>query len=172
MPLQACEGEKPKVIRTTFILLFIGLNAFGQNTLPSLWTPELINRANTAKDLKYLSEEEKAVVFYTNLVRLDPPLFEKTYLKEYLNNNDISSSKWTKSLIKTLRRTQPMPELLPRNDLYEEAKKHALDMGKSGKIGHKTSKGKASIFDSNISIKNTARYLKIATMDTPQAWIL
>ena len=107
------------------------------------WDPETLAKAKTAKNITYLTDVEKDVIFYSNLVRLDSELFEKTYLQIYLKNNEIGQNKWVRALKITLRKTDPMNVLTPKKDLYEAAKKHATDMGKTGKVGHKTSKGKS-----------------------------
>jgi len=105
------------------------------------WDKATLNKANTAKDAAWLSSEEKLVIYYTNLVRLDPALFAKTILKHYLDSAKMKNSIYITSLYKDLQKTKAMDVLLPMSDLSEEAKKHAIDMGKSGKIGHNTSKG-------------------------------
>jgi len=93
------------------------------------------NEANSAEKEKYLSAEEKQVIYYLNLVRSNPALFEKTYLKKYLDSTKLNNN-YTKSLIKTLKETKSMGILKPSKDLFEVAKDHAIKFGKAGKIGH------------------------------------
>lgn len=107
------------------------------------WTEAEIAEANTAKNVTYLTQAEKDVFLYSNLARLNPPKFERTILKEYLKVRGFKVSRYTKSLISTLKRTKPMAMLQPKEDLYKHAQYHAKDMGRSGKVGHKSSKGKS-----------------------------
>lgn len=116
-----------------FLLLFQTLS-FGQKAAKS-WPSTVINQANTAKDILYLEPKEKEVIFYLNLVRLDPKLFSETYLKKYTDSTKTQTTN-TRSLKKTLDNTTPMQALQPQNDLYLIAREHAKKFGKENKIGH------------------------------------
>ena len=114
--------------------IFIILSSFlvkGQNT----WSDAMLEKAKTASNANYLSPKEKEVIYYLNLVRMNPSLFGKTYLKDYLETEQLNS-RYTKSLIKTLKSAKPAPLLTPTKDLHQFAKKHALKYGKRGKTGH------------------------------------
>lgn len=115
-------------------LLFLSISiktVFAQKA----WTPEMLEKANTAKNIDYLTEEEKLVVFYCNLVRMNPSLFLDTYAKKYIDSTK-SNTSFTKSLIKTLSKTENMEVLYPSQKLFSIAKAHAVDFGKNGKMGH------------------------------------
>jgi len=99
------------------------------------WSSAVINKANTAKGEAYLNNKEKQVIFYLNLVRMDPKLFSETYLKKYLDSTKEQNS-YSRSLKKTLDKTASMEPLTPQNDLYMMAKAHAIKLGKEGKTGH------------------------------------
>lgn len=99
------------------------------------WDPAVLQKANTAKDAAYLTDQEKAVIFYLNLVRLDPKLFGETYLKKYLDSTRDNNS-YTKSLLKALPQTKAMEVLLPSQELSSFSKEHAIKFGKENKIGH------------------------------------
>jgi hypothetical protein len=99
------------------------------------WDPAVLQKANTAKDAAYLTSEEKAVIFYMNLVRLNPKLFGETYLKKYLDSTGDHNS-YTKSLIKTLPATAAMDVLMPAKDLSAFSKAYAIKSGKENKTGH------------------------------------
>lgn len=90
---------------------------------------------NSAEKETYLTATEKQVVYYINLVRSNPALFEKTILKKYLDSTGMNNN-YTKSLIKTLKETKPMDVLQPSKELFDVAKLHAIKFGKAGKIGH------------------------------------
>ncbi len=102
----------------------------------NLWDDTTIGHCNTAKDIGYLTAEEKAVIFYLNLVRVNPKLFARTYLKNYLDTAPIKKSAYMESLIKELESMVPIEVVEPQYDLYEVAKKHATEMGMQGKTGH------------------------------------
>ena len=108
------------------------------------WDDATIQKANTAKDVAYMSDEEKKVVLYTNLVRLKPDLFSKTYLQKFLDSTKTKSSSFVNSLKNDLTsRFKPVDILMPKEDLATEAKDHATDTGNKGNLGHFTSDGKS-----------------------------
>lgn len=122
------------------ILLIFVFSAYGIMISPAIaqlqWNELKLERANTAKDISYLSQEEKDIIFYTNLARIDGPLFAKTYLEEYLKKKNIRSNKWIVSLKKDLENSPSLIPLKPENDLFEVAEDHAKKSGKTGKTGH------------------------------------
>ncbi|HEX8607353.1 MAG TPA: CAP domain-containing protein, partial [Pedobacter sp.] len=48
------------------------------------WTKEELRAANTAGDAKYLTGEEKDMVIYMNLARMDGEKFFNTYFQDYM----------------------------------------------------------------------------------------
>jgi len=99
----------------------------------SAWTDLKYHEANSAKDESYLSEVEKEVYYYLNLVRMNPKLFADTYLKEMKN----SANSYESSLYAELQKLKPLPVLMPDRKLYESARCHAAESGKRGFVGHK-----------------------------------
>lgn len=99
------------------------------------WDPALLEKANTAKDDKSLTSEEKRVILYINLVRIAPQTFADIELKHYLDSTKLKDS-YTKSLIQTLATAKPIEPLQPSPQLYAFAKAHAEKFGKEGKTGH------------------------------------
>lgn len=99
------------------------------------WNADVLEQANTAKDATYLTQEEQEIIYYTNLVRLDPAFFAKTFVKHYIDSTG-KTSNYTKSLLKTLEKTKPMSVLTPSKKLLEIAKTHAIESGKKGATGH------------------------------------
>jgi uncharacterized protein YkwD len=116
--------------------------AMAQSDLPAGWTREEHNAANTAAGVEYLSREEKQVIYYLNLVRINGPLFSRTFLATYLDTSRIKNDRYVKSLVKQLENLKSMQVLEPARDLYDQARFHAEDMGKAGKVGHVSSRGK------------------------------
>lgn len=111
------------------------------------WDAATIEKANTAKDAVGYSDEEKKVVLYTNLVRLKPELFCKTYLQKFMDSTKTKSTSFFASLKNDLQgKYKPMEVLTVKQDLTDEAKEHATDTGKKGNLGHFTSDGKSFEF--------------------------
>lgn len=100
------------------------------------WDPAILEKANTAKNTRYLKEAEKEVIFYTNLARADGKLFSDSYLELYLKSNELKPDSFTLSLFKELELIKGLPMLYPDNELYDIARVHAIKSGKSGKKGH------------------------------------
>ena len=116
-----------------FIYLFLGSVLLHAQDL-SLWSENQLAKANTASGLNYLNEEEKAIIFIANLVRIDGQLFAETILTEYLK--DSKPNKYTRSLYKDLKSIQDLPVFYPEKDLYNIAEEHAEVSGKKGTTGH------------------------------------
>lgn len=128
--------------KTIYYFLFIPIllttfPAKGQSGVWSRWDPEVIARANTADDFEYYSEEEKKVVLFMNLARLDGPLFAETILDEYVEANGTAKNSFLRSLYRDLRKTEKLPLLYPEKDLTSIAQGHATLSGKTGHVGHK-----------------------------------
>lgn len=122
-------------------LIFHTLIHSQESDLFKIWPDTVVAKANSANLVAYMSEEEKQVVFYINLCRINPPLFSETYLGDYLKENKVKKDKAVKSLIKDLEATQPRVILQPNQLLTELARNHAKDMGESGRTGHDSSDG-------------------------------
>lgn len=112
-------------------------------SLAQVWPDSTLVRCNTAQEIGYLSSEEKAVVFYINLVRVNPRLFAQTYLKNYLDTAPIKKTEYLQSLMKELQNLKSLSPLEPQFDLFDVAKKHAIEMGNQGKTGHVSLSGES-----------------------------
>jgi len=101
------------------------------------WSADIIHRANSADEVSYMTDTEKEVIFYINLCRMQPRLFTKTILKNYLAANPgMDSNPYVISLIANLKNSKPRHPLQPEKDLYVNAEKWAEQTGKSGETGH------------------------------------
>lgn len=100
------------------------------------WDPDILEKANTAKNIRYLKEDEKEVIFYTNLARADGKRFAESYLALYLKSNALPPDSFILSLIEQLDSTRDLPMLYPDNDLRDIARNHAVTSGKLGTQGH------------------------------------
>ncbi len=120
-------------------LLFETCHVSAQKVTPfTTWKTSDLKRANTANDVKDLSFQEKKVIYYVNLARINGKLFAETYLKDYMDDVRVPKNKYYRSLIKTLEEQESLPPLEFQEDLYKEAAKHAKEMGKTGKQGHRS----------------------------------
>ena len=85
------------------------------------------------------SKEEKEVIFYCNLVRINGPLFEKTILNQYLQESGYTETGgYVESLRDDLKKLPVDKLTLFAYDekLFAVSKKFALDGGKKGIVGH------------------------------------
>ena len=100
-------------------------------------------KINGSQDIKeinadYLTAEEKEVIRLCNLARNDGKRFWREYCEPNIENK---SSSYVKSLKTDLENTHGLCPLKPSKQLYEAAKFHAIDMGKTGGWGHDSSDG-------------------------------
>lgn len=106
----------------------------------SQWSLQERERANSAKDVAYLSEEEKEVYYYLNLARINPSLFGRTYAKAF--DGTIGYTKGyafderKESLLQELAQMDSLPVLKPSELLFESADCFATEGGKQGIVGH------------------------------------
>lgn len=102
---------------------------------------DVFEKANTAKEVGYLTDEEKRVIYLVNLARIDGNLFAKTYLAKHIKENKLdASTEALKTLLQDLRSTQS-DILLPTEKLSEAACFHADDTGQKGLVQHDSSDG-------------------------------
>ncbi|MDF1672878.1 MAG: CAP domain-containing protein [Vicingaceae bacterium] len=85
-------------------------------------------------------------------------LFVDTYLKDYMEDVRIPKNKYYRSLINTLKQQDPLPPLIPQEDLIKESIKHAKEMGRTGKKGHRSANQKS--FDQRMK-KFRLKYKKV-----------
>lgn len=73
------------------------------------WTKEELETANTAKDVDYLTDDEKQVIMLCNLARCNGPKFAKTYLDKWLEGK--TRNEYTRSLYEDLSKITKLPML-------------------------------------------------------------
>lgn len=134
-----CGHGKEKVMRKigTIILLLSSIITRGQGEVWNQWSPELLEKANTAAEFEYYSDEEKKVVFFMNLARLDGKLFTETLLDAYVAANGTDNTSYLRSLYRDLGKVKGLPLLIPEADLTSIAQGHATESGRTGHVGHK-----------------------------------
>ena len=112
-----------------------------------IWSKEELERANTAKNVKYLTEEEKKTIMLVNLARIDGKRYLQTYFEEYnhtpYNKMASANSSYMRSLKKDMDKIKNLSMLQPDEGLSKASKYHAKDSGKNGLVGHTSSDGTA-----------------------------
>lgn len=102
------------------------------------WTTATIEKANTAANTDTMSRNEKAVVFFCNLARLNGKLFAKTFLQQYIDSAGIEEdSVYVGTLFSDLKAAGSLPVFQPATDLQQIADSYARRSGQKGWTGHK-----------------------------------
>ena len=114
--------------------------ASNDNKASSVFSDAEINKANTAKDATYLSDDEKLVIFYMNLARLDGEKFTEAYLSDLKK----STNSYEKSLVEDLKNSKNKKMLIPNENLCKASRAHVNDIGPKGLVQHNSSDGTAT----------------------------
>jgi hypothetical protein len=123
-----------------FLVPFIGV---GQALfLPDLsaFSNETLTKAGSSLENGFMTPEEQKVVFYMNLVRLEPQTFSKHIVKPYIAFYELNSNHYVKTLYSDLKKAKSTNVFAMKQDLFDVAKKHLDDIGKNGIGGHTGSK--------------------------------
>ena len=86
-----------------------------------------------------MSSEEKLVLYVLNLARINPSLFMETVIKSYpgySGNNNLTKSRFFKSLIADMGKLKPLPLLVPDEKCFKSADCHAQSAGRLSYVGH------------------------------------
>ena len=128
------------------LLLFIGFSSVIHGQVQ--FTPAEMGAANTAGSVSNMSDEEKKVVQYMNLARMDGERFYQSFIPEFLEyynstfgDKILPSNKYLVSLKVDLKKVKGLGLLQPMKNLQLSATFHAQDMGKMGTTGHVSSDG-------------------------------
>lgn len=158
-----------KLLLSICLLTTITFASQAQIVRDSRWDAEVFDRANTAKDVSYLSDDEKSVICLCNLARLNGTLFANTYLRDYVAEKSIKSD-YVQTLISDLQKVRDLPMLIPDLGLCTAAANHASDIGRTGRTGHKSSDGRDLIkrfekYFANGTVSENCSYGKAAPLD-------
>nr|WP_068892056.1 CAP domain-containing protein [Pedobacter panaciterrae] len=121
------------------------------------WSKEELKMANTAGNSNYLTGQEKDLVIYMNLARMDGEKFFNTYFQDfvdaynkkaikYSNYNELKitkNDKYYRSLEQQIKAVKGLPMLWPDEALSIVARQHAKDMNRNNFSGHKSSDGRS-----------------------------
>ncbi|TCD00871.1 CAP domain-containing protein [Pedobacter psychroterrae] len=136
--------------------LLLPFGSTSRSQAENSWSKEELKSANTAGDVKYLSGEEKDMIIYMNLVRMDGEKFFNTYfqdfvtrhntkMQQYSNYNEVKISrtdKYYKSLEKDLKEVKGLPPFWPDEAMSWVARQHAKDMNSRNYAAHSSLDGK------------------------------
>jgi uncharacterized protein YkwD len=126
-----------KLFTSLFSFFLIGNVVLLQAQSPiDKWSKQDLEKANTAKGVSYLSPQEKQVIFYWNLARINGKLFSETFLKHYVDSANIKNNSYLISLKRDLEKLNELPVINPNKELSNIAQLHAQKMGESGAMGH------------------------------------
>ena len=104
------------------------------------WEKLDYNNCNTAKDIKYLSNTERDVIWILNMVRQNPVLFLNSVLlntKSEFFKPPKARSSYYNSLVEDLKILTPnQTPFFSDSNLFVTAKCHAFESGKIGYVGH------------------------------------
>ncbi|MCU0387134.1 MAG: hypothetical protein MUE71_00840 [Chitinophagaceae bacterium] len=130
------------LIFSVWIRLFSPISGETVNPLSEFdpsWNKGQYTVCNTAAQRKYLTENEKEVVYILNLVRQNPQHFNKTVVAKWpekYGGTYLRSNTYYQSLVKQLSTMKPAPVLQPDSLAWVSALCHAFTSGKAGYDGH------------------------------------
>ena len=116
------------------ILLCLPMIGFGQE-----WNKNEISKADKARNISYLTENEKDVILYLNLARMYPKKFAAIEVVNWDRPSEwapLSNDIYKNSLIQSLNQMNSLNPIYPDRDLYITANCLAKEQSLSGKIGH------------------------------------
>lgn len=134
-------------------LLFIFLTQ--KSLFAQSWTDAEFSKANTAANAQYLTNEEKNIILYMNLIRLDGEKFYRTFLEDYINNYNAKVKKYRNydelkitrnnpyyvSLLKHVKGVKNLGMFYPDEKLTSISRNHALDLRRNNLDTHESSNG-------------------------------
>ncbi|WP_443943960.1 CAP domain-containing protein [Pedobacter sp. AW1-32] len=137
------------------LLLFLSIVFVFSTTHAQKWTNAEFTKANTAANSAFLSNEEKNVIMYMNLIRLDGEKFYYTFLEDYINTYNAKMRQYRNynelritrnnpyyiSLLKHMKSTKNLPMFFPNDKLTTLSKNHAIDLDRNNLDTHESSNG-------------------------------
>lgn len=148
---------KPLIVLLIWLIPSLNTSVSLRAQSNNLWSEEELRMANTAKNARYLNPEEKDLVMYMNLARINGEKFFNTYFQEFLetynqemaqysnyNQLKIDKDRYYKSLEKDLKSVKNLPVLYPDEALSWVAQQHAKDMNKYNYAEHKSKDGRSA----------------------------
>ncbi|MEO5893010.1 MAG: hypothetical protein ABIQ31_22360 [Ferruginibacter sp.] len=104
------------------------------------WNKAAYSTCNTAKNVDYMNDVEKEVIYILNLARAYPKLFANTVLAKYpaMSGKErlINNEYYYQSLIKKMLTMEQAPIINPDEKCFTSAACHAKTSGEEGYVGH------------------------------------
>lgn len=107
--------------------------------ISTAWTADEQLKAKANIESSKMNRTERDVMYYINLVLINPKKFNTEVLAPFLKEHGKKySKKYTRSLKKDLNKTAALLPLKYTDKLYEFAHHHAKSTGRVGKVGHRS----------------------------------
>ncbi len=103
------------------------------------WTPEQLNKANTAAAVDYLGQEEKSLILYINLCRMYPAQFAVNEVMPYKgipNVRDRGMASYKTGLLRDLKKRVACEPLVFDEALYDDAHCYANELSTHQRQAH------------------------------------
>ncbi|SMC97660.1 CAP domain-containing protein [Pedobacter nyackensis] len=121
------------------------------------WTKDELRAANTAGNADYLTGEEKDIVMYINLARMDGERFFNTFLQDFIDDHNQRMQKYSnyerlkisrtssyyRSLKNDLKNIRLLPVFYPDEALSQVAWQHAKELNKKNYASHSSMDGRS-----------------------------
>lgn len=147
-----------KPLSIFFILLYLYIPVSLKAQTAGSWTKEELKMANTAGNAPYLTGEEKDIVIYMNLVRMDGERFFNTFLQDFIDDYNEKMKQYSnyerlkisrtdnyyKSLKNDLKNIKLLPAFWPDEALSWVARQHAKDLNRNNFAAHNSSDGRTA----------------------------
>lgn len=131
-------------------------NSSNTQSADDSWTREELKMANTAGNASYLTAEEKDMVIYMNLARMDGARFFDTYFQDFVDAYNIRmqqygnyeqlrvnrNDNYYRTLRRDLEKVKDFPVFWPDRELSNIAKSHAKDLNRNNYAGHTSKDGR------------------------------
>lgn len=119
-------------------LYHAGTDAYRSDYDFTEWDNPFFRMADTGAQDRTLDRETRELIYLHNLCRIDPPRFERTFLRKYLRGHNYSREEATyvASLQEYLKKMEPAGFLYPGKCLKTAAEAHGRDLSRSGTFDH------------------------------------
>lgn len=97
------------------------------------------------------TSHEQDILEVINEFRKDPQVFLRTVINPYIEENNLRSNRYARSLIRDLRNQPPLPLMKIDSSLQEMAKDFAVKCGKRGWYGHRNYNERFDRYASHLS---------------------
>jgi len=132
-------------MKNIFLLLFIYIISGFSYIHAQEWNKKEISKADKARNISYLTENEKDVILYLNLARMYPKKFASIEVANWDRPSEWASLPndiYKNSLLQTLNQINSLNPIYPDKDQYTTAACLAKEQSLSGEIGHHRKKCK------------------------------